>query len=355
MSRTNTKLLKAALAALHYARADRAFGRLTQGAGVIFMLHHVAPSGPERFHPNRILSITPEFLDLVIRHILAAGFEVISLDDIPDRLACGACDTPFAAFTFDDGYRDNVQYALPVFRTHGLPFTDYVPSGFPDGEANLWWLTLEEVVRTASSITARLGESEMTFSCVTLAEKERAYHKLYWAFRNLPERQARAVIAALAQTHAVDGAAIAREIVMTWEEVRALASDPLVTIGAHTQHHLALAQLSEDEARAEIALSIARLERELGRPCRHFSYPYGDAASAAEREFRLAREAGVLTAVTTRKGLLHARHVNQLTALPRLSLNGDYQDERFVKVLLSGVPFALRDAVKSLMGMREAA
>lgn len=355
MSRANTKLLKAALAALHYARADRAFGRLTQGAGVIFMLHHVAPSGPETFHPNRILSITPEFLDLVIRQILAAGFEVISLDDIPDRLACGAGATPFAAFTFDDGYRDNMQYALPVFRKHGLPFTVYVPSCFPDGEADLWWLTLEEVVRTASSITARLGESEMTLSCVTLAEKERAYHKLYWAFRNLPERQARAVIADLAQTHAVDGAAIARNIVMTWEEVRALASDPLVTIGAHTQHHLALAQLSEDEARTEIALSIARLERELGRPCRHFSYPYGDAASAGEREFRLAREAGVLTAVTTRKGLLHARHVNQLTALPRLSLNGDYQDERFVKVLLSGVPFALRDAVKRLMGMREAA
>ena len=61
------------------------------------------------------------------------------------------------------------------------------------------------------------------------------------------------------------------------------------------------------------------------------------------------------TAVTTRKGLIHTRHKNRLTALPRLSLNGDYQDTRFVKVLMSGAPFALRDAVKRLTGAPAAA
>jgi hypothetical protein len=58
-----------------------------------------------------------------------------------------------------------------------------------------------------------------------------------------------------------------------------------------------------------------RIERELGRPCRHLSYPYGDESSAGAREFELARELGARTGVTTRKGLIQRRHVAAMTAL----------------------------------------
>ena len=128
---------------------------------------------------------------------------------------------------------------------------------------------------------------------------------------------------------------------MNWDEIRRLAADPLVTIGAHTRRHYALAKLTLSEARAEIEESVRRIEREIGKPCRHFSYPYGDETSAGQREFDLVKELGLKTAVTTRKGLIHARHAGELTALPRVSLNGDYQKPRYVKVLLSGAPFAL--------------
>ena len=128
---------------------------------------------------------------------------------------------------------------------------------------------------------------------------------------------------------------------MNWDEIRRLAADPLVTIGAHTRRHYALAKLTLAEARAEIEESVRRIEREIGKPCRHFSYPYGDEASAGQREFDLVKELGLKTGVTTRKGLIHPRHAAELTALPRVSLNGDYQKPRYVKVLLSGAPFAL--------------
>ena len=128
---------------------------------------------------------------------------------------------------------------------------------------------------------------------------------------------------------------------MNWDEIRRLAADPLVTIGAHTRRHYALAKLTLAEARAEIEESVRRIEREIGKPCRHFSYPYGDETSAGQREFDLVKELGLKTGVTTRKGLIHPRHAGELTALPRVSLNGDYQKPRYVKVLLSGAPFAL--------------
>ena len=91
----------------------------------------------------------------------------------------------------------------------------------------------------------------------------------------------------------------------------------------------------------------------MGRPCRHFSYPYGCAKSAGPREFRIAEELGIETAVTTQKGLLYPEHAHELTALPRLSLNGDFQDIRYVKALLSGVPFARDEHAEALSPGRQ--
>jgi peptidoglycan/xylan/chitin deacetylase (PgdA/CDA1 family) len=141
---------------------------------------------------------------------------------------------------------------------------------------------------------------------------------------------------------------------MTWDELRELAADPLVTIGAHTRRHYAVAKLAADEARAEISEGVRRIESELGRPCRHFSFPYGDETSAGEREFAICRELGLLTAVTTRKGLIYDRHQVRLTGLPRLSLNGDYQAEAYVEALLTGLPFALNNVLMHLAGRQAA-
>jgi peptidoglycan/xylan/chitin deacetylase (PgdA/CDA1 family) len=355
MSRRTTTLIKAALSAVHYTRADRLLRPYTAGAGVIFTLHHVRPEPPQDFEPNRILKITPLFLEAVIREVVSSGFDVIPLDDVPGRLVGGDQARPFACFTLDDGYRDNRDYALPVFRKFGVPFTIFVPANFPSGKADLWWLVLEETIRRAKRINITLAGECRTFDTSTVPGKERAFHQIYWQLRRMDETAARALVASLAENNGIDGRSLAREILMTWDEIRDVAKDPLVTFGAHTNDHYALAKLSEAQARAEIVESIATIENELGRPCRHFSFPYGDATAAGERDFRLAEEAGVSTAVTTRKGLIHARHRDRLTALPRVSLNGDYQDTRYIKSFVSGAPFALRDAAHRLLGAGAAA
>src|ERR1700704_2428965 len=66
------------------------------------------------FAPNRLLEITPEFLDVVLTELRREGFDIIPLDAVPDRLRPGPRARPFAALTFDDGYRDNVEHAWPV-------------------------------------------------------------------------------------------------------------------------------------------------------------------------------------------------------------------------------------------------
>ncbi|MCB1521345.1 MAG: polysaccharide deacetylase family protein [Hyphomicrobiaceae bacterium] len=348
MSRRNTQLLKAALATLHFTGTDNLVAPLVDNEGVVFMLHRVTPEPAAPFEPNRILKVTPDFIEAVIRHVVSAGFEILTLDEIPERLRDDRRRRPFACFTFDDGYRDNLVHALPVFKRLGVPFAVYVPTDYPDGRGDLWWLMLERVVAASTSITVDLDGARRHFDVSTTAAKCRAFDAIYWPLRAMPEERARETVRRLAESCGFDGAALCRELVMTWDEIRTLAAEPLVTIGAHTVRHMALSKLDEATARREMAESMARIEAELGRACRHFSYPYGCEQSAGPREFALAEDVGAATAVTTRKGLVRRGAASAVTALPRLSLNGDFQDIRYVKTMLTGVPFALWDAASRL-------
>ena len=312
------------------------------------MLHQVTPEAARDFEPNRILRVTPDFLESVILQVREAGFDIIGMDAVPERLNGPQPKRPFAVFTLDDGYKDNRAFAYPVFKKHEAPFTIYVASDFADGGGDLWWLTLEESLRRLDNVTLEMDGVRKSFALGTADEKDAAFDTVYWWLRSIPEDRARAITHRLARDAGLDPFAFCRELVMGWDDLRALTADPLVTIGAHTCAHYALSKIPDAKARSEMAESVRRIEAELGKPCRHFSYPYGCEASAGDREFSIARELGMTTAVTTRKGLLHAFHGEQLTALPRLSLNGDFQDARYVKVLLTGAPFALLSALQRL-------
>ena len=135
---------------------------------------------------------------------------------------------------------------------------------------------------------------------------------------------------------------------MDWGEIEALARHPLATIGAHTLTHPRLARLDVAEMRTELGAAKALLERRLGRPVVHLAYPVGDPGSAGRREFDAAAAFGYASAVTTRPGLVHAEHAPHLTALPRVSVNGLWQDLRHLDVLLSGAAFALWNRGRNL-------
>ncbi len=347
MSQTNTNLIKAGLSALHYSGLGQLLAPRTRGQGAVLMLHHVTPEPPAGFAPNALLQITPHFLDEVVREVRRQGYDTITLDEASDRISGRVkASRPFVCFTFDDGYRDNRDHALPVLARHGVPFTVYLTTDFADGQGFLWWLVLERVIAVRRYLSVDLAGKSKTFRCNSDAEKTAAFERIYWHLRTMPEVQARALVADLAHEAGLDPLAPCRELAMTWQEIREFATHPLVTFGGHTISHMALAKLSSADALAEIAGSVARIEAEIGRPCRHFSYPYGSVDAAGEREFEIAARLGLATAVTTRKGVIGAHAASRPTALPRLSLNGHFQNVRYFKALMSGVPFAALDLAR---------
>ncbi|HEX7775617.1 MAG TPA: polysaccharide deacetylase family protein [Parvibaculum sp.] len=340
-------LTRNALLAMHTSRMHRLAPASLAGVGAIFMLHRVREDDGRAFAPNKLLEVTPSFLEATINRVRELGLVCVSLDEAIRRMNAKDFSQRFAVFTLDDGYKDNLTVAAPIFERMGVPFTVYLASGLPDGTAELWWVALERIIAKAQRLRVRFPSGQEKFDTSTLGGKLACWNRVYWRLRSLGEDALRTEVRRLAAEQRIDIAAITSELAMSWDEVRALAANPMASIEAHTADHFSLARIPEARALGEIAHGVKRMEAELGRRPLHFSYPYGDAASAGPREFALARQFGFQSATTTRKGLVQAEHAGHLMQLPRLSLNGNYQDVRVVEVLLSGLPFALARGLSS--------
>jgi peptidoglycan/xylan/chitin deacetylase (PgdA/CDA1 family) len=342
MKQFRNNVIRAGLEALYVTRAHYLLRPVFAGLGGIFMLHHVRPPRQTGFQPNHHLEITPEFLHATLNHLRACGIDIITIDEMHRRLIERDFARRFACFTFDDGYRDNRDFALPVMREFDAPFTVYVASDFAEGTGRLWWVALEMVIASTNSIEVGIGGTTLRLDAGTEDAKHAAFDRLHDWIRALPDEQAvRDVMSALCSRYGVDQNAISRDLCMSWDELKSFAGEPLVTIGAHTISHCNLARQGEDAALCEMATSRSRIEAELQRPVDHFAYPYGDRMAASPREFALARAAGFKTAVTTRPGMVFPGCADYLTALPRVSLNGNYQDQRILPVLTSGAATAM--------------
>ena len=338
---------KSVLNALWLSRGYKLAAPHTRGQGVIFTLHQVNPDAVGPFCPNNILQVTPEFLEQTIQTVIARGYDIITLDEMHRRLKGEASPRPFVVFTFDDGYRDNREHALPIFKKYNIPMTIFIVSDYSSHKGELWWLALEEIIAGRSEVEDPTSPGN-TLKTATTKQKYAAFDHIYWQIRHGDQHEQRRIIREMAKRHDFDIEALTKREIMDWDELRALAKEPLVHLEAHTKSHYAIAQLQEDEVRSEISEGLDVMERELGHRPTHFCYPYGDARSAGLRDFRICQDLGFKTAVTTRKAVVFPAHKDHLTALPRVSLNGEYQRQRYVELFLSGVPFFLRNAGKRM-------
>lgn len=320
----------------------------TRGIGAILMLHHVRPWHGRAYAPNRELEITPEFFDAALQHVRRNGWIIVSMDEAIERLRSGRSDKPFLVLTFDDGYRDTLEWALPIMQRERAPATLYITQGFVERSATMWWLDIEESIRRLSHVQIRVRGVPGSMRTQTDAEKQFAAFEILRHLRSAPQHVIDAVRDKLVTASGLDASERVAAWCMDAGEVAGAAHHPLLTIGAHTLTHPALASLAEADALAEMAEPKVWLEKLTGKPVQHFAYPIGKPDVAGRREFRLAQSAGFVSAVTTRPGMLFAGHAAHLHALPRLSLNGRYQSVRELEMLLTGLPFALWNAFRRI-------
>jgi peptidoglycan/xylan/chitin deacetylase (PgdA/CDA1 family) len=314
--------------------------RASGGAGAILRFERVKPRQRAVFRPLQANEITPRFLDRTIRALKHWGYEIIGIDEACERAVRLAAPRRFACLTFDGASKDLITHAYPVLACHAVPFAVYVPSAFPDGLGEAWWLALEAVIAREARISLVIGDKERHFTVFEPSEKDELYSYLSSWLRTLPADELSRAIRDLCSRYAVDLARLSREVSMDWADLARLAADPNVTIGSATVNYPVLANLKDADAMRELTMGKAVLESALRRPVRHVAFPFGGGAAFRRAHVVMAREAGYVSAVSAIPGIVQTEGATDLHALPRIAWDGRSRSLRALQVLMSGVTFA---------------
>jgi len=284
------------------------YGVLTKRLSIL-AYHRVYPVDDPEF-PDRI---GVERFDAQMR-VLKRFFNVIPMMEAVELIERDRLPPMAAWITFDDGYADNAELALPILEKHGLNATFFISTGFLNG-GRMWNDSVIEFVFSCQQDEIDLQAIGLgVYATSGNAEKYTAIEKILTALKHLPFDERREKISRI-ETLADN--ALPDNLMMTSEQVKQFDRAGM-TIGAHTVNHPIIAKLSHEDAEREIASSKRELEEITGHPIELFAYPNG----VPEMDYRyehvtLLKDLGFKAAVSTAWGA--AQKGADLFQLPRFT------------------------------------
>src|SRR3954452_21010523 len=245
---------------------------------------------------------------------LAACFNIIPLVDAVSALNKGKLPPRAACITFDDGYADNAEVALPILQKYGVHATFFVASGFLNG-GRMWNDTVIELVRRAPGRILDLSSIGMgEFEIENIPQRRQVIDRLLAELKYLPLESRHSKVDAICKVVPV---ALPGNLMMTSDQVRSLHRAGM-EIGGHTANHPILAGMSNSGARAEILHGKEALQDIIRAPVRLFAYPNGKPGQDYLLDHvRTLKDLGFNAAVSTAHGV--ARSNSDAYQLPRFT------------------------------------
>jgi peptidoglycan/xylan/chitin deacetylase (PgdA/CDA1 family) len=225
----------------------------------------------------------------------------IALEPALDDLFAGRPLPPRAvALTFDDGYRDNLDLALPLLEDLDMPATFFLVSGILDAEVEPWWELLGWAFARSESRavdwrgTTVLGGAE--------ARRYPAFWPVADRLKPMTRRERTEAVEELIDALRPRGPRPDwHRMFLDWSGAREMAAR--TSVGSHTRWHGILSRETASDQSAELAHAAGRIRDELGVPARTLAYPNGSAADVDAGSVAGARAAGHDFAVTTEPGM----------------------------------------------------
>lgn len=337
---------------LKYLPIKYFFKKVYGGKGSILFMHKVVKehNKKERIHLMKANEIEQGFLEKMLVHLLKE-YDIISMDEMCLRLNSNIKQSKkFIVITFDDGYKDNLTLAYPIFKKLNIPFTIYVTNCYPNKTAKLWWYMLEDILLENNTITFRHENTSLSFNCKTQKEKDASFEKIRNIIITSSAKEQDHILKQLEESNNKNLQSYVSKESLNWEEINMLSNDPLVTIGCHTINHLGLNTLTKEEALAEVLNSKKEIESKISNKAIHFAYPFGTKNEINQKEVEILKSTQCFkTATTTRMGNIFKAHNNSLHALPRIQVLGTQQDLSILDMYLCGLLPAIKNKFKKVV------
>ena len=274
--------------------------------GAVVLMYHSFVEDPRA--TDHILGVSRDRASFAAHmETLARHFSPVSLDEVAQFAKSGRqLPQRAVAVTFDDGFADNYDVALPILERYGIPATFYI---MVDAVAN-GWLPWYCRVRFAFNTTRKPQwenqETKRNYQLDSPELRTTAMTAAWETAARLTGSLQLDFVSGIEKSLEIEPVAAPHGFMMSWEQVRSLRKAGHI-VGAHTLSHPNLAHVSEYEARSEIIGSQKRLEMEMGEPVEHFSYPHPALNPQwSNQTLNITREAGFKSAVLTTRGPVRA-------------------------------------------------
>ena len=260
------------------------------------LTYHRVLDGPEDRFDDGVVDATPAAFSEQVE-FLARHFTFVGIDDLCRRARGGSLPKNPLLITFDDGYRDNYREVLPILQRHGARAAFFIATSFVSERRVFWWDRISYAVKRSRRTRIQLRvPAPLAVDLDGVAARRRAIQVLTRLIKNQFALDVPAYLADIDRACDVEWTpalerSIADELVMTWDEVRALAAAGM-DVESHTRTHRLLHLLPIEEVDTELRGSSDDLLREIGRRPRAISYPVGHAIAGRPGLCAAVRDAG---------------------------------------------------------------
>jgi len=277
----------------------------------VCMYHGVSRMATQTWGPWQY-SITPATFR---KHIswLSENRNIISVNSLIEYITEGSTIPVNAVvLTFDDGYQNFSEQALPILQEYDAHSTVYVSTKLMREQIAPYEFRLAMTIDQRDRLTIELADGNWTYDLTTDTDKISAYEEIRQTIKNTPSAQRESLLNQINAHNASDFR------IMSPTAVRDLGNHLGVTVGSHGHVHRPLGTLAANDIRENVRKSRTYLAELLDQPPVHFSYPYGSHSQAARR---VLEDLGFKSAVTTNSRSVKPRDWNRPYRLPRVDMS----------------------------------
>lgn len=299
--------------------------KITKSQIVVMMYHRVGPMNDKWiFYPlhQKIFEEQMEYL--------SKNFEIVSLNSLTEMILRGSVPEKTAVITFDDGYKDNYEFAFPILKKYSIPATIFLATGPIEGRKLFWNDEVNYVLSHTDEESIHIKGID-TYQTISNEDKAKACLNVVEKLKKMENDKKEAVIEELINSAGVNiPDKLGNQNVLSWKEIKKMSKNG-IDFGAHTVNHPILTNLPIDEAKWEIVESKNHIEETLGYPVKSFSCPNGD---FDKNILSLIKNSGFNSSVSVNPGLVK-NSIDELYQMNRI--DGGLKEFHALKLNLCGL------------------